>query len=97
MLGIFAVMPSMQYLRKISITEISKSALEAALSHDRLHRIELKLSRFACHRDAHVIADDLHSHLSDDFGDDGVHFAGHNGRPRLAGGEVDFDAGARTA
>ena len=63
---------------------------------DRLHDVQLKLPCFRRHRDGHVLADDVESHLRDHFGDDRVDLARHDRGTGLQPGQVDLiDARAR--
>ena len=55
------------------------NGLEAALSHDGLHSVELHLGGIASHGDAEVVTDDLVADLASYLGDDGIDLTGHDG------------------
>src|SRR5919106_5112664 len=65
-------------------------ALVEAVDDDGFEGVELELSGFGGHGDGDVVADDFVGDLADDFRDDRVDFAGHDGGAGLHGGEVDF-------
>ena len=51
---------------------------EDAVSDDRFHYIELKLSGLSSNRNGEIIRDDLEANLINDFRNHRIHFTGHN-------------------
>jgi len=64
--------------------------LEQGLRDDRLHDVELQLSRLGSHRDSHVVAHHLEANLVDDLWQHRVHLGRHDRRAGLELGQVDL-------
>lgn len=64
--------------------------LEQALRDDRLHHVELQLTRLRGHRQRQIVAEDLEAHLVDHLRDDRVDLRRHDRRPRLPLRQVDL-------
>src|SRR5690606_23970486 len=65
-------------------------ALVKTVGDNGLKRVKLKLTGFGCKGDGHIITKDFKGNLTDGFWDNGIDFAGHDGRARLARRQIDL-------